>query len=180
MEIIKVEFLNDLEQTIQFLQSYVKESDEIKKLEFFSPGKIDGEYSYERIFKSLEDVKRDYKQEFYEKAKRITFIIKKPDDLVTIYCDKEKSSVAIVKSNEEKKEEIQALSQEKDINDIAKDDGCTYYLFEFGQIGKYDPATSCYYLYTDGKFEISGTVMRWVEDPAYDYKIIGGQNDLHK
>ena len=48
----------------------------------------------------------------------------------------------------------------------------TGYEFEYNQIGKYNPLTSCYYIYENGEWKISGSVIRWIEDPAYDYKII--------
>ena len=54
---------------------------------------------------------------------------------------------------------------------IIPDDGCRYYKFlQFSKIGKYDPQTGCYYLLTDHmEWKLSGAVMRWVIDAAYDF-----------
>lgn len=179
MEIIKVEFLNNLEQTITFLQSFVKGTDEIKKLVFYREGKQVDVHPYERSFDDLDQVRRDYKQEFYDKADKITMVVKTPDDLITIHCDKQNSAVAVLGSKKEKKEELQDMTEKHEIEKIVRNDGCTYYQFEFGQIGKYDP-NSGYYLYKDGQWEPSGSVMRWVEDPAYECTVIGGPDAIHK
>ena len=180
MEIKKVEFLKDLNQTLAFLQSYVKGMDEVKKLTFYKKGKVDDEHPYERSFDSLEEALRDYKQEFYDRADKITMVVKTTDDLITIHCDKETQTVAVADSKKEKATELRRIQEQPDYSKIVKNDGCVYYLFEFGQIGKYDPYNYGYYLYKDGQWEVSGSVMRWVEDPAYNYTIIGGEDVIHK
>ena len=180
MEIQKVEFLNDLNQTISFLESYVTGVNEVKKLTFYKKGKVDDEHAYERSFNDLEEVKRDYRQEFYDKAERITMVVKTADDLITVICDKKTATIAVATSKKEKREELRRIQEQPDYSKIVKDDGCVYYLFEFGQIGKYDPNNYGYYLYKDGEWEVSGSVMRWVEDPAYNYTIIGGEDVIHK
>ena len=55
---------------------------------------------------------------------------------------------------------------------MVKNDDCTYYQFEFGKIGKYDPKTLSYYLWNGNSWKISGDMNRWMIDPAYAYKII--------
>lgn len=163
MEIIKPDYLDDLEETMMFLNGYLQEGNQIKKLIFRE------NESFNKEFSSIEEALDYYRKSDYVQVEKITMIVSKNHELSTIQIDKKKNLIAIATSSD--KSEITQMFQETD-RSMIQEDGCTYYEFEFGQIGKFDPKTSCYYLWKDGKWENSGAVMRWVIDPAYDYKII--------
>ncbi len=170
MNVSRVDFLNDLNKTIDYLKSNLKEGDTIFKIKFYKPSSLDNEYLFERIYSSFDNIDLTY--EDYLKVEKITMVIKNENYLKTIQCDKNNNIIAITDNNATKKETASSMANEVDYSSIVKDDGCTYYEFEYGQIGKYNPLTSCYYIYENGEWKISGSVMRWIEDPAYDYKII--------
>lgn len=174
MNTIKVDFLDNLDKTINNLKKIITPGDELVVLKFYTPGKTDDNNSFERSFYSLDDINID--QENYENARKITMILKNNGILKTVHCDKKSGLIVGVDSR--KKEELKEMNSEIDLSNIDMNDDCTYYKFEFGIIGKYDPNTSSYYIYEDGNWKISGEVMRWVEDPAYEYEIISKERNI--
>ena len=172
MNINKVDFLDDLEKTISYFKNILNNGESLYKIEFYTQSNIDDEYKFNKTYTSFEDI--DLTSDDYMKVEKITLIIKNNDYVKTVHCDKKNNIIAI--ADNKQKESVNKMIDEVDYSSIVKDDGCTYYEFEFNQIGKYNPLTSCYYLYEDGEWVISGTVMRWVEDPAYECKIIKEPN----
>ena len=169
MNINKVDFLNDLGKTIDFLRSNINVNDKIIKLQFYTTSNVDDYNVFDVSYNSLDEI--ELENEDYQKVKKITMVLMNNNNIKTIHCDKETSMVAIT-DNTKKETKVNSMINESNLNNIIKDDGCTYYEFEFGQIGKYDPKTLGYYLYDDDRWILSGTVMRWVEDSQYEYKII--------
>lgn len=168
-----VDFLDDLNKTIEYLKSKITLQDKLVKLKFYTPGKIDDNNSFERCFYSFEDM--NMAQESYNRSQKITMILKNNDIVRTIHCDKKSGRVAIIESgiaDNNRKSEVNKMSDEVNFDIINMDDNCTYYKFQFGIIGKYDPDKSNYYIYEDNKWKLSGDVMRWVEDAGYECEII--------
>ena len=164
----KVDFLDDLDKTLEYLKSIITSEDMLYILKFYTPGKTDDNNSYERIFNSFDKLSID--QEGYDRASKVTMILKNKDELKTIHCDK-KSGLIVITDNSKRKE-ISKMTEDVDLSMINMEDNCTYYKFEFGIIGKYDPDTNNYYSYEDGNWVINGTIMRWVEDGAYPFEEI--------
>ena len=171
MATIKVDFLDNLDKTKFFIKSNIKENDKIVKLSFYTPGSTDDNNAFERNYYSIDSI--DLDNDSYKNVEKISIIIQNDNILKSILCDK-KNNLIIATDN--RKSELKQMVDDTDINNIQMDDNCTYYKFEFGIIGKYDPNTSSYYIYEDGDWKMSGEVMRWVEDPAYDYEIINKSN----
>lgn len=174
-----VDFLDDLNKTIEYLKSKITPQDKLVELKFYTPGKIDDNNSFERCFYSFEDINMN--QENYNRSQKIAMTSKKDGIIKTIHCDKKSGSV-ITADNSKKRElnEMPEIPDEVNLDMIDMNDNCTYYKFQFGIIGKYDPDKSNYYIYKDNKWELSGNVMRWVEDAGYECEIIKKGEKKHK
>ena len=176
MTIEKVTFLNDLEKTIEFLKNMIMPNDQLIRLEFYTSGKIDDNNIFEKKYNHIDNI--DMNQETYDKAKKISLILKNNDLVKTVHCDKN-SGLIIVFDNSNKRE-LNRIVEDIDLSNVDMDDNCTYYKFEFGILGKYDHSNGNYYIYEDDKWKLSGDVMRWVEDPGYICEEIGKNNDIHR
>lgn len=176
MNTIKVDFLNDYNKTLDSLKHLINPEDKLNVIKFYTSGKIDDNNKFERSFYNFEDINLD--QEIYEQVEKITMILNNNGDLKTFHCDKNSGLIVYANSNEKK--ELKKMTSEVNIDNIDMNDDCTYYKFEDGIIGKYDPNTSSYYIYEDNEWKISGAIMRWIEDPAYDYEIINKENKIPK
>ena len=172
MNVNKVDFLNDLNETINYLKSNLTETSEILKFTFYTPGTTDDQNIFEINFKTFDVIPEYFQTINYDVVEKITLVLKDKELIKTIHCDKKNNMIAIT---DNQKNELNEMVKETDYSMI-KDDGCTYYEFEYGIIGKYNPLTSSYYLYDDNEWKLSGSVMRWVEDPAYQCKIVKEPN----
>jgi len=171
MEIQRNDNLQDWHQTLEILKSYITPDTIVKKLKFYQKSKIEDNHPIELNFQTLEEAEKYFQFDYYSKIDAITMILMRGKEIKTIQIDKQKGMIATLDNNQEKKKEELKKMMDTDEN-IIKQDGCTYYKFEFGKIGKFDPKTLCYYIYENGKWEVSGIVETWVIDPEYDYEKI--------
>ena len=178
----KVDFLDDLNEFINYIKSQINDNCKFVKIHFYKKGINDNLSLNEHNFSSIDEILEFYKVNDYSMVDVMDFYYMEEDDLKTIHADKKTSYIVIVSKNEVKEKSLKDLKEMQDddnsvdISKIPFEEGCIYYSFNIGKrkyaVGKWDERLCGYFLLENGQWKRSREVERWINDPAYDYEVI--------